>query len=184
MVRRLLAEVRPEKMKSQVILKYEIGLSRVLMNAGHRFATFVEGQYPYHPLYTSDYFELAAAGFPLLKRNFIAENALDAPDLAQWKERVTAVVPDADVEMFERNLLRVSADDRLQRSFAVRTRTTGRSRSRARSRTTRSSPSTRARRPTTTGGPSPCAPTTTRSRATSEPCSRRCATTRPSSRSS
>ena len=124
-VRRLLAEVRPEKMKSQVILKYEIGLSRVLMNAGHRFATFVEGQYPYHPLYTSDYFELAAAGFPLLKRNFIAENALDAPDLAQWKERVTAVVPDADVEMFERNLLRVSADDRLQRSFAVRTRDDG-----------------------------------------------------------
>ncbi len=45
-------EVRPERMKSQVILKYEIGLSRVLLSTGHRFATFVEGLYPYHPLYT------------------------------------------------------------------------------------------------------------------------------------
>lgn len=120
-VRRLLAEVRPERRKSQVILKYEIGLSRILLAAGHRFATFVEGLYPYHPLYTSDFFELAAAGFPLLKRNFIADNVRDTPDLAQWKERVLAVVPDADVAMFERNLLRVSADDKLQRSFAITT---------------------------------------------------------------
>lgn len=118
-VRRLLRAVVPEKMKSQVILKYEIGLSRILLSAGHRFATYVEGLYPYHPLYTSDYFDLAAHGFPLLKRNFIAENARDAPGLARWKERVLDAVPDADVEMFERNLLRVSADDRLQRSFAI-----------------------------------------------------------------
>jgi CDP-glycerol glycerophosphotransferase (TagB/SpsB family) len=118
-VRRLLAEVRPEKMKSQVILKYEVGLSRVLLAAGHRFATFVEGLYPYHPLYTSDFFELAADGFPLLKRNFIAENARNAPGLSRWKERVLEAVPEADVEMFERNLLRVAADDRLQRSFSV-----------------------------------------------------------------
>ncbi|WP_340539437.1 CDP-glycerol glycerophosphotransferase family protein [Nocardioides sp. GXZ039] len=124
-VRRLLAAVVPEKLKSQVILKYEIGLSRVLLAAGHRFATLVEGLYPYHPLYTADFFDLAADGFPLLKRNFISDNARDAPDLARWKERVLEAAPEADVEMFERNLLRVTADDRLHRSLSITTRPDG-----------------------------------------------------------
>jgi CDP-glycerol glycerophosphotransferase (TagB/SpsB family) len=120
-VRKLLEAVQPEQLKSQIILKYEIGLSRVLVTTGHRFATYVEGLYPYHPLYTPDFFDLAAAGFPLLKRNFISENARDAPDLIDWKARVLAAAPEADVDLFERNLLRVSPDERLQRSFAVTT---------------------------------------------------------------
>lgn len=124
-VRRLLDDVRPERLKSQVILKYEVGLSRVLMMSGHRFATYVEGVYPYHPLYTSDFFGLVADGFPLLKRNFISENARNAPGLADWKARVGSAAPGADVDMFERNLLRVSPDDRLQRSFSVTTRPDG-----------------------------------------------------------
>jgi CDP-glycerol glycerophosphotransferase (TagB/SpsB family) len=118
-VRRLLDEVRPERNKVHVIMKYEIGLSRVLMTTGHRFATYVEGLWPYHPLYTADFFELAASGFPLMKRNFVAENARDVPGMADWKERLLAAVPGADVAMFERNLLRVARDDKLRRSFAV-----------------------------------------------------------------
>ena len=173
-VRRLLADVRPERMKSQVILKYEIGLSRILLGAGHRFATFVEGLYPYHPLYTSDYFELAADGFPLLKRNFIAENARGAPGLARWKERVTAAVPGADVDD-----VRAQPAAGLGRRPAAaqlrdrRSAPTARSSSRPRSRRTRCSRWTDAPRRTTTGGRSRSAPTTTPSPATSGPCSSR-----------
>ena len=43
-----------------------------------------------------------------------------------WKERVLPLVPDAPVEMLERNLLRTAPADRLQRSFAIRTAATAR----------------------------------------------------------
>jgi CDP-glycerol glycerophosphotransferase (TagB/SpsB family) len=124
-VRRLLNSVVPQRLKNEIITKYEVGLSRVLIHAGHRFATFVEGLHPFHPLYTSDYFDLLDHGFPLLKRNFLSENTQDVPDLAHWKERIAAAVPEADLEMFERNLLRVAPDDHLRRSFAIVTRDDG-----------------------------------------------------------
>ena len=124
-VRRLLASVVPQRVKSQVILKYEIGFSRLLLAAGHDVATFIDDLYPYHPLYSTDYFALLRRGFPLLKRNLLSENPRDAPDLAKWKERVLEQVPDAPVEMLERNLLRVAADDQLYRSFSVVTQEDG-----------------------------------------------------------
>lgn len=119
--RRRLGTVTRQAEKGQVIVKYEIGIGDYLRRAGYDFATFVDGLYPYHPLYTADFFDLVGTGFPLLKRNFIGENPRRAPDLARWKERVLEHVPGAPVEMFERNLLRVSPDDGLQRSFAIRT---------------------------------------------------------------
>ena len=42
-----------------------------------------------------------------------------------WKERVLELVPEAPVEMLERNLLRAAPDDRLKRSFAIVTRPDG-----------------------------------------------------------
>lgn len=124
-VRRLLDSVTKQELKSQVILKYEVGLSRTLINHGHDFDTFVPDLHPYHPLYTSDYFALVARGFPLLKRNLLSENPLDTPGLSSWKEQILTAVPAAPVDMIERNLLRVAADDRLRRSFSVTTDATG-----------------------------------------------------------
>ncbi|MBF4769176.1 CDP-glycerol glycerophosphotransferase family protein [Nocardioides agariphilus] len=118
--RRRLDTVVRQQRKIAVILKYEVGLSRYLMSAGFDFETFVDDLYPFHPLYTEDYFALLRNGFPLLKRNLITENPRKACDVRDWKRRVTDVVPDAPVEMLERNLLRVAADDTLQRSFSVR----------------------------------------------------------------
>ncbi|HEY0891198.1 MAG TPA: CDP-glycerol glycerophosphotransferase family protein [Nocardioides sp.] len=111
--------------KLKIICKYEIGLSDYLIGAGFDFTTFTGRLHPFHPLYTAEYFELLRDGFPLLKRNLLSENVKRVPDLVHWKERVRAVVPDAPVEMFERNLLRVVADDHLRRSFAIRTRPDG-----------------------------------------------------------
>jgi len=105
--RRYLLSVTGQSNKTSVIQKYEIGLSRWLVNHGHRFDTFIRDVYPYHPTYNGWYFRLLDQGFPLLKRQLLSTNPFGLRDLAGWKERVLAKVPGADVEMFERNLHRV-----------------------------------------------------------------------------
>ncbi|SFC43104.1 CDP-glycerol glycerophosphotransferase, TagB/SpsB family [Nocardioides terrae] len=123
--RRRLGSVTEQAQKISVILKYEIGIGDYLVGAGYDFETFIDALYPYHPLYTADFFELLGQGFPLMKRNFVGENPRRAADLVHWKERVLEHVPGAPVDMLERNLLRVAPDDGLQRSFAIRTREDG-----------------------------------------------------------
>ena len=105
--RRYLLSVTGQTDKTSVIQKYEIGLSRWLVNHGHRFETFIRDVYPYHPTYNGWYFRLLDQGFPLLKRQLLSVNPFGVRGLASWKERILAKVPDADVEMFERNLHRV-----------------------------------------------------------------------------
>ncbi|MBW9214096.1 CDP-glycerol glycerophosphotransferase family protein [Mumia sp. zg.B53] len=119
--RRWMDDVCRQPRKSSVTLKYEIGLTYHLALLGYAIDAFVDVLAPYHPLYTPDYLGLVRDGFPLLKRKLMAENPLDMPDVADWKRLVGELVPDAPVDMFERNLLRVAADDRIRRSFAVRT---------------------------------------------------------------
>jgi hypothetical protein len=119
--RRRLESVTRQSDKHLVIYKYEIGLSRYLMCRGFEVDTFIPDLYPFHPLYTEQFFDLLAMGFPLLKRNFLSENSKNVPDLARWKDRIIAEVPDAHLEMLERNLNRVSPDDRLRRSFSLTT---------------------------------------------------------------
>jgi hypothetical protein len=124
--RRRLEEVAAQADKTQIILKYEIGFSRLLILSGYHLSTYVDGVLPYHPVYRESAFELLADGFPLLKRQFLYQNPFDAPDLRKWKERVLAVVPDADVATMEHNLHRVSPFWSLQRSFDIRTGADGR----------------------------------------------------------
>ncbi len=130
--RQRLNQVAPQSEKALVIYKYEIGLSRYLMCRGFDFSTFIPELYAFHPLYTDQYFELLERGFPILKRNFLSENSRDVPDLVRWRDRVRACVPDAPVEMVERNLLRVSPDDRLRRSFSLVSDRAGGAKTRAR----------------------------------------------------
>ncbi len=117
--RRLLDSVGPQRGKLQTIQKYEIGLTHYLIGQQHNFQTFIGELHPFHPIFTEHYFDLVREGFPLLKRYVLSNNHYDVPDLAHWKERIRKLVPDADVAMFERNLLRVADDDKLKRSFAV-----------------------------------------------------------------
>lgn len=122
--RRRLGDVVKQGHKELVILKYEIGLSDYLIKAGFDFDTFIADLYPFHPLYSADYFDLVAQGFPLLKRNFIGENSGTA-DLGRWKERILDHVPDAPVDLFERNLRRVAPADKLARTSRIHTRPDG-----------------------------------------------------------
>ena len=116
--RGMLDSVVPQARKSEVIRKYEIGISRYLSARGYRVEALVDRLYPFHPLYTTRHFELIRDGFPLLKRLLLSDNPLNAP-VADWKRLVGEGTPAADVEMLERNLLRVSDHDKLHRSFRI-----------------------------------------------------------------
>ena len=117
--RRRLDTVAGQRDKVLVIHKYEVGISRYLMDSGFDFNTFVDHLYPFHPLYGARFFDLVELGFPLVKRNFLAENPRNVPDLAQWRSRLASLVPDAPFDLMERNIGRVAPDDRLQRANAV-----------------------------------------------------------------
>jgi CDP-glycerol glycerophosphotransferase (TagB/SpsB family) len=119
--RRRLGEIVAQRDKMLIIFKYEIGLSDYLIKSGYDFDAFLDGLYPFHPLYTADHFTILGLGFPLLKRNFITDNPRRVPDMASWKRRVLEFVPGAPVSMFEANIERIAGHDRLMRSFAVRT---------------------------------------------------------------
>ena len=117
--RRLLDSVASQRSKLAIVQKYEIGLTHLLIGRHYGFSTFIPALYPFHPVFTDQAFALIEQGFPLLKRYFLYQNHYDTPGLAGWKERVTALVQDAPVEVFEQNLLRTSPADRLHRSFAI-----------------------------------------------------------------
>lgn len=117
--RGLVDAVRPEPSKLMVILKYEIGLTHLLIGRGHDFDTFIPNLPPFHPIFTDVYFSLLEQGFPLLKKYFLSQNHYDEPGLVDWKARVLEHVPTARVEDFEISLVRTAPADALERSFAI-----------------------------------------------------------------
>lgn len=117
--RRLIDSVVPQRGKRAVVLKYEVGLTHLLIGHGHAFDTYMRDLYPFHPLFSAWYFTMLERGFPLLKRFLIYRNHYDVPGLAQWKQRVLAVAPEANVDQFERTLLRTAPADELERSLAI-----------------------------------------------------------------
>jgi hypothetical protein len=118
--RRRLDAVRPQRDRANLVQKYETGTTQYLVGQGFDFSTWVPDLRPNHPIYGPGVFDLLADGFPLFKRRFLVANPYDTPDLADWKQRILAAVPDAQVDLFERNLLRVADPDELARSFAIR----------------------------------------------------------------
>lgn len=119
--RRLVDSVVQQRGKRLVVLKYEVGLTHLLIGLGFGFDTYMDKLYPFHPLFSQWYFTMLDEGFPLLKRFLIYRNHYDVPGLSRWKERVLEAVPDADVDQFERTLHRTAPDNELQRSLAITT---------------------------------------------------------------
>ncbi len=117
--RRQYNAVHTQKSKLRIIQKYEIGFTHYLIGRQYAFDTYIDELYPFHPIYTACHFDLIRKGYPLLKRYFLSENHYDTPDLAQWKQTVGTLVPDAPLDMIERNLLRVADHDKLLRSYAI-----------------------------------------------------------------
>ena len=111
--------VSAQRDKMLVVHKYEVGISRYLMDAGFDFDTYIPELYPFHPLYSSQVFELIESGFPLVKRNFLGENPLHVLDLDTWPERLRAMAPETPVTTIAANIARVSPVDRLHEAYDV-----------------------------------------------------------------
>ena len=123
--RKRLDDVASQSEKVTIILKYEIGFSRLLILAGFTMATFVDGILAYHPVYRASAFDLMHEGFPLLKRQLLTENPFETPDLHRWKERVLEAAPGADVEAMDRSMRRTAPPWSLVRSFGFRSHRDG-----------------------------------------------------------
>ena len=98
--RRRLDAVRPQRDRANLVQKYETGTTQYLVGQGFDFSTWVPDLRPNHPIYGPGVFDLLAEGFPLFKRRFLVANPYDTPDLADWKQRILAAVPDAPVDAF------------------------------------------------------------------------------------
>lgn len=108
-----------ERLKGRLVRKCEIGLTQYLLDRQFAFSTFVDELYALPPVYTERCFDILANGFPFLKRLFLVTNHYNIPGLSSWKKRVLDLVPEAPVEMIERNLARVGDHDKLCRSFSI-----------------------------------------------------------------
>lgn len=117
--RRLFGSACAQEDKKNVVLKYEVGLTRYLCAQGFRLDTYVESLYPFHPIFTHWYFELLQRGFPLLKRYLLAENHYSVPELWRWRDKVLAANPDANVDAIERHLARTVAPEKLRAALAL-----------------------------------------------------------------
>ena len=111
--------VAPQKAKGLVVLKYEVGISRYLIDAGYDFDTWLDGLHAFHPLYSREVFDLLDRGFPLVKRNFLGENPRRAPGVDSWPERLQALAPITDVEVMVDNVRRNSDPARLHDAYDV-----------------------------------------------------------------
>ncbi len=111
--------VVPQTNKMLVVHKYEVGLSRYLIDSGFDFDTLITDLYPFHPLYGRRFFELVERGFPLIKRNFVTENPQRVGRLDEWRERLKELVPQAPIDLIDANIDRVADPSRLAEVHAV-----------------------------------------------------------------
>lgn len=119
MFRKIIDSVTAQESKRNVIMKYEIGLTRYLVSAGFALDTFIGSLYPFHPIYGSWYFRLLEEGFPFLKRYLLSENHYRVPRLGEWIERGLRKFPHADVDAMLRNLRRVTEPEKLHRTLHI-----------------------------------------------------------------
>lgn len=115
----LLSRVRKERNKRNIVLKYEVGLTRNLIANGHRPATFIDDLYPFHPIFTENHFKLIKEGFPLFKRYYLTENHYKSPNLWDWKSRIQSILPEINLEVAEKNLYRISSAEKLYRTLNI-----------------------------------------------------------------
>ena len=111
--------VVPQEAKSLVVHKYEVGISRHLVDAGFEFDTWLPELQPFHPLYSRHVFDLIGRGFPLVKRNFLGENPRRAPDVGRWSERLRDLAPGARTDEMAANIARVTDPTRLHDAYDV-----------------------------------------------------------------
>lgn len=115
----VLSSVQRETNKRNIVLKYEVGLTRKMLLNGHRPGTFIDHLYPFHPIFTENHFKIIAEGFPLFKRYFLTENHYQTPQLHDWQDRIKSILPSVDLTAAAKNLYRISDADKLYRTLNI-----------------------------------------------------------------
>ena len=113
----ILNNVSKEYNKTNIILKYEVGTTRKLINLGYEFDTYMDDLYPLHPVFTENVFEMIDNGFPFFKRFLLAVNHYHVKDLWQWEEKILKAIPDADIECMKNNLTRLVSQSTLDKTL-------------------------------------------------------------------
>ena len=106
--RNYLNSVSNQSSKELLIIRYEIGLNRMLMKSGFEFKTFIDDLYPFHPLFSMNHFNLIGKGFPLFKRYLLTTNHYKVKGLSEWKELLLKQTPHANISTIENNILRIA----------------------------------------------------------------------------
>ncbi len=102
-----LNNVSNQSSKELLIIRYEIGLNRMLMKSGFEFGTFIDDLYPFHPLFSMNHFNLIGKGFPLFKRYLLSANHYKVEGLYNWESMLKAQSEHADTKSITDNILRV-----------------------------------------------------------------------------
>ena len=108
-----------QKNKKNLILKYEIGLTKYLLSHKYNFDTYMDFLYPFHPVYTDVVYEMIEHGFPLFKRFFLTENHYKQKKLYKWKEKLLKVYPDLNLKPIEDNLYRMADASKLYKNLDI-----------------------------------------------------------------
>lgn len=115
-----ISTIQKEKNKLNIIRKYEIGLTRLMINNGFTIDTYMKHLYPFHPVFTNTHFDMIEDGFPLFKRYFLTQNHYRVPDLYQWEARISNLLPSIDMQPIKDNLYRVCNYDVLNKNLHVK----------------------------------------------------------------
>lgn len=115
----LINNVCKQRNKKTVILMYEFGLTKMLLDEGYNFGTYIDDLYPLHPIYTDIVYDLMEKGFPLLKRYFLTENHYKQKELYKWKSRIGNIYPEANIAAIEKNLYRVADATKLYKNLDI-----------------------------------------------------------------
>lgn len=105
--------VTKESDKANIVIKYEMGWTHLLLKKGYHVDSFISKIYPFHPLFTEWYFKLLDEGMPLLKRFLLSENHYYLPNLYLWKNRIAPYTSNEVITEIQNNLSRTTDPKKL-----------------------------------------------------------------------
>ncbi|MFV0447971.1 MAG: CDP-glycerol glycerophosphotransferase family protein [Vibrio sp.] len=117
--RSFVESIGKEKNKLNIIRKYEIGLTRLLINSGFSFDTYMKYLYPFHPIFTNYHFDMIEEGFPLFKRFFLTQNHYHVPNLYLWEDKLVRSCPELKLDEIKENLARISNQATLDNNLHI-----------------------------------------------------------------
>lgn len=95
--------------KLDIIEKYEIGMTQILLSAGFSFSSFIRETFRSNPTMSEEYFlKLRPSGFPFLKTDLLKTNPLKIQNVCRWRDGLST----KQIIMINNHVSRMIGDDR------------------------------------------------------------------------